>query len=87
MRTTLTIDDDVAARLERLRRERGISFKELINATLRSGLDRSAPASQSSYVLPRFNLGLRPGVDLVHALALDAELEDEEALAELSRRK
>jgi hypothetical protein len=40
MRTTLTLDPDVAARLERLQRERGQSFKVLVNETLREGLER-----------------------------------------------
>jgi hypothetical protein len=40
MRTTLTLDDDVAARIERLRRERRTGLRELVNAALRSGLDR-----------------------------------------------
>ena len=38
MRTTLTIDDDVAAVLERLRKTREASLKELINEALRRGL-------------------------------------------------
>ena len=38
MRTTLTIDDDVAAELERLRRERDASLKDLVNDALRRGL-------------------------------------------------
>jgi hypothetical protein len=38
MRTTLTIDDDVAAQLERLRRSQDVSLKELINDVLRRGL-------------------------------------------------
>jgi hypothetical protein len=38
MRTTLTIDDDLAAELERLRRSRNIRFKALVNDTLRRGL-------------------------------------------------
>jgi hypothetical protein len=38
MRTTLTIDDDVAAELEHLRRERGASLKEVVNDLLRCGL-------------------------------------------------
>jgi hypothetical protein len=38
MRTTLTIDDDVAARLERLRRSRSTSLKDLVNEALRRGL-------------------------------------------------
>ena len=38
MRTTLTIDDDVAGELERLRRTRDASFKDLVNDALRLGL-------------------------------------------------
>ncbi len=38
MRTTLTIDDDVAAQLERVRRGRNVSLKELVNDALRRGL-------------------------------------------------
>ena len=38
MRTTLTLDDDVAAELERLQRSRDMSWKELVNDTLRRGL-------------------------------------------------
>jgi hypothetical protein len=38
MRTTLTIDDDVAVRLERLRRERDLNLKDLVNDALRRGL-------------------------------------------------
>ena len=44
MRTTLTLDNDVAAALERLRKSRNASLKELINDALRRGLkDMSAP--------------------------------------------
>lgn len=38
MRTTLTLDDDVAAALEQLRRASDASFKDLVNDTLRRGL-------------------------------------------------
>jgi hypothetical protein len=38
MRTTLSLDDDVAAALERLRSERDASYKELVNEALRQGL-------------------------------------------------
>jgi Arc/MetJ-type ribon-helix-helix transcriptional regulator len=38
MRTTLTLDDDVAAQIERLRESRKTSLKEVINEALRSGL-------------------------------------------------
>jgi hypothetical protein len=39
MRTRLILDDDVAARLERLRRSRRISLNSLVNEALRRGLD------------------------------------------------
>lgn len=38
MRTTLTIDDDVAAKLEAEARRTGLSFKEVVNTMLRIGL-------------------------------------------------
>jgi Ribbon-helix-helix protein, copG family len=38
VRTTLTLDDDVAAALERLRKTRDASLKDLINEALRRGL-------------------------------------------------
>ena len=45
MRTTLTLEPDVAKALERLRRERDTSLKEVVNDTLRAGLAaQEAPA-------------------------------------------
>jgi Ribbon-helix-helix protein, copG family len=38
VRTTLTLDDDVAAALEQLRRARGTRLKTLVNEVLREGL-------------------------------------------------
>jgi hypothetical protein len=38
MRTTLTIDDDIAAELEALRRARRLSLKAAVNDALRRGL-------------------------------------------------
>jgi hypothetical protein len=45
MRTTLTLDDDVAADLERLRKVRNVGLKDLVNDALRRGLKdlRSRP--------------------------------------------
>jgi hypothetical protein len=45
METMLTIDDDIAGELERLRRERNASLKDIINEALRQGLrDMAVPA-------------------------------------------
>ncbi len=38
MRTTLTLDDDVAALLARLRKARNAGYKDLVNEALRLGL-------------------------------------------------
>ena len=46
MRTTLTLDDDVAALLEMTRQLNGLSFKQIVNEALRAGLnDRESPYS------------------------------------------
>lgn len=38
MRTTITLADDVAAAVERLRRERSLGLSEAVNELIRSGL-------------------------------------------------
>jgi hypothetical protein len=54
MRTTLTLDDDVAATLERLRRARDASLKDVVNEALRRGLrDMSSPAKRREPVRTR----------------------------------
>ena len=40
MRTTVTLDDDVAAEVDRLRRERGVGLSEAVNLLVRSGMAR-----------------------------------------------
>lgn len=59
MRTTLTIDDDVAALLEQLRREKEISLKDAINEALRRGLlEMNTPQKRrKSYRTPSVDLG------------------------------
>lgn len=44
MRTTLTLDDDVAVQIETLRRERKTTLKGTVNAALRQGLRAMAEA-------------------------------------------
>ena len=49
MRTTLTLDDDVAAKLRAEARKSGRSFKETVNQVLRLGLHTGEkPASKSN---------------------------------------
>jgi metal-responsive CopG/Arc/MetJ family transcriptional regulator len=43
MRTTVNLDDDVAAAVERLRRDRSIGLSEAINELVRAGLTVKRP--------------------------------------------
>lgn len=85
MRTTVTIDPDLAAKLRRIARERGISFKEALNTALRAGT--GVPGAARPYRVPARRLGLRPGLDLDKALHLSTALEDEETIRKLELRK
>jgi nucleoside-diphosphate-sugar epimerase len=67
MRTTLTLDDDVASVLERLRKSRGASLKQLINEALRRRLKdmtgrakRREPVRTRSVALGRLRIS---GID------------------------
>ncbi len=64
VRTTLTLDDDVAAKLRAEARQSGEPFKQVVNRVLRAGLY----AKTQTKTLPPFkvktrDLGLRPGFD------------------------
>jgi hypothetical protein len=49
MRTTITLEDDVAVSLKRLEKRRGIKFKTLVNQVLREGMkSMTAPAKKRS---------------------------------------
>lgn len=76
MRTTLTLEEDVAAKLKMEARKSGRPFKQVVNETLREGF----LARQSRKKLPPFKvkaraLGLRPGLnyDCVWKLLEEAE--------------
>lgn len=86
VRTTITLDPDVAASLRSLARERGTSFRATVNAVLRRGLSEGGAAARPFHVETR-PLNLRPGIDLDRALALAGQLEDDETIRKLELRK
>ncbi|MCC7486666.1 MAG: ribbon-helix-helix protein, CopG family [Burkholderiales bacterium] len=60
MRTTLSLDKDVAAALERVRRARNATLKQIVNEALRQGLARmTAPPvmSRTSFRTESLSLG------------------------------
>lgn len=88
MRTTLTIDDQLAAALKREAFESGRSFKAVVNDVIARGLEAPASAKKSSrrYRIKPTPLG-KPMVDLTHATRLAAELEDQEITRKIELRK
>lgn len=80
MRTTITLDDDLAARLKDSAHERGVSFKAAVNEAIRSGLER--PLRPKPYRLASRKMGA-PNVDLTKATQLAAQLEDDEIVRRL----
>jgi hypothetical protein len=74
MRTTLTLDPDVAVQLDRIRRRRGVPMKRVVNETLRAGLRQlDEPAPSAPYRMRPVSLGgFRLGSidDIAEALAI-----------------
>jgi metal-responsive CopG/Arc/MetJ family transcriptional regulator len=56
MRTTLTLDDDVVAALDALRRREGLGLSEAVNRLIRAALAR--PAETATYVHRSHDLGI-----------------------------
>ncbi len=88
MRTTLTLDDDLAGLLKRRARELGVPFKEAVNRTIRAGLGEAAQARRGA--APRtipHSFGFRPGIDpdKLGQLADELEAEAYASSAERSR--
>ncbi|MDE2640962.1 MAG: antitoxin [Chloroflexota bacterium] len=82
MRTTLTLDDDLAAALKEQARLLDKPFKQVVNDALRRGM---APAPREDR--PRFRVkplpgGLAPGVDPLRLNQLYDQLEIEDFLRE-----
>jgi hypothetical protein len=79
MRTTLTLDPEVATKAKKGAAKLGKSFKEVVNAALRIGLDQvlEPPAAKPYRTNPR-PLGLRRGFsyDNIGELVARAEGED-----------
>ena len=79
MRTTLTLDADVAAKVKRTIHQRKRPLKEVVNAALRLGLAQmDQPAPARPYVTKARPLGLRAGLsyDNIADVLSRAEAED-----------
>jgi hypothetical protein len=86
VRTTMTIDDDLAGLLKQRARELGVPFKEAVNRTIRAGLGEAAKSRRGRALrtVPH-SFRFKPGVDLDKLGQLADELEAE-AYAASARR-
>ncbi len=86
MRTTLTLDAEVAARLQVEVRRTGKAVKVVVNEALKRGLGMQGrtPRAPRFRVTPRA-FGFKPGVDLDRLNHLVDELDTEAAGARLRR--
>ena len=77
MRTTLTLDDDVAAKLKAESRRAGRPFREVVNETLRRGLaQRRGTGLRQAFSVRARDLGhLKPGLSLDNVAELIEQVE------------
>jgi hypothetical protein len=86
MRTTLALDDDVAAKLKQVAYGKKISFKEAVNSTLRRGLAAQEVVQKSRpFRVATFRSAFRPGVDPLRLNQLVDELEIQDAVSDRRR--
>jgi hypothetical protein len=84
MRTTLTLERDVAERLRHQMRRTGKGLKATVNEALRLGLGMvGAPARAPRFEVKPHSFGFKPGIDLDRLNQLVDELEAEEAARRL----
>ena len=86
MRTTLTLDPDVAARLNAAVAHTDRAFKAVVNDALRRGLQMPAKSPRrTAYVVKPLRLAFRPGIDPDKLNELADELESNAQVKKLRR--
>jgi hypothetical protein len=80
MRTTLTLDPDVARLVDDAVHRSRSSMKQVVNDALRQALSQPPPR-RDRYRLPVHEATLQPGLDIAGFNRLADEIEDEEILS------
>jgi len=86
MRTTLTLEDSLAAKLRGMARKQNISFKAVVNEMLRHGIQTASQTAKSKpfRVKPIMSGGFQPGIDMDK---INQFLDDEEIDAFIAKLK
>jgi predicted transcriptional regulator len=88
MRTTITLEPDVAEKLKKLAHITRRSFKATIDEVLRRGLaTQERAASQRPFIVEPHAGGFRPGIDQTKLNQLSDQLETEEFLRKSGFRR
>jgi hypothetical protein len=88
MRTTLTLDRDVAERVQQEVHRKRKSLKAVVNEALRAGLgmgERTGRRPRARFQVKPHAFGFRPGIDLDRINQLLDELEATETAGKLAR--
>ncbi len=85
MRTTLTIDPDVAELLRKETRQGKTSLKQAVNERLRMGFGLKARAKRAKFRVEPHDSGFAPGVDPARLNQLVDELEAMESAGKMCR--
>lgn len=85
MRTTLTLEPDVAHLLKRRIAAQKISLKRAVNDALRTGLSGRNTPKEKPFRVKTHACGFKPGIDIYKLGQLADELEVEETLKKLLR--
>lgn len=86
MRTTLTLEPDLAKKLKDLAHRRGMSFKQVLNEIVRRGLAAQAQTARGApYKVAPHHGGFRPGIDRDKLNQLVDQLEVEDFSEEARR--
>ena len=85
MRTTLTLDDDIADSLREQARLLDRPFKQVVNDALRRGMSPAVREERAPYRVVPIHGGFAPGVDPLRLNQLNDEIEAEDFLASSSR--
>jgi hypothetical protein len=85
MRTTVTLDADVAKKLKDLQRLRKTSFKATLNDVLRSGLRRPATDEAEPFTVEPHRGGFLPGIDPYKLNQLSDDLEAADFAEDVTR--
>ena len=87
MRTTLTLDPDVAQKLKRRMAEKKMSLKAAVNEALRAGLTQAAAVRRPRFKVEPHSFGLQPGIDRDRMNQLVDELEVEGFARKMARER